>query len=229
MREFDIRQWLVPDDIADRGLDALPEHPYVHDATRIWEVITSALGDFVGALFATDAQVTDDPDLRRWYAELRTWLVDVESVPALDGRAGLTELLSVLLYNNVVHEVCGNLAPLASHGDGQADPGTVNIDHLHALAASITDGAGPDWVEPTAAAADVFLLDQAMFTSRFNVGGNNLLHLDADAFTDDPKTQAVAKSLQDALRTLDSELAALDRPVRFNAMLPRKWEASISF
>jgi hypothetical protein len=77
----------------------------------------------------------------------------------------------------------------------------------------------------------VFLMDQASYTTQFNVGGNNILAINAAKWVDDPRLRDAIVDLQDTLRVIEVKLQArnLDRPVRFARMLPSNWEASISF
>lgn len=79
--------------------------------------------------------------------------------------------------------------------------------------------------------ADVFLIDQGAYMSRFNVGGNNILAVNAARMVDDPKLRVAIEDLQDTLRDLEQQLVVAneDRPVRFARMFPSHWEASVSY
>ena len=171
----------------------------------------------------TDAKIAADRDLHVWHAKLVELLPDGCGAPDLGGVEDLVDLLGVMLWNNVIHEVCGNLAPLLDTEDPD-DKLIVNIDHLRAL----MDGTGP---RPTALAGEVFLIEQAAYTSRFNVGGNSMLRVNGDRYTDDPKLQRCILELQRELQEIDEQLSAAnsDRPIKFTGMMPRRWEASISF
>lgn len=218
---FDFRTSIAPADIERRGLAALPDHPYVHDALLAWDAMLTSVTTFVRSLYADDDAVLADDDLQRWHAALRRGLLKDPAVPDLTSVDALVLLLTALLFNNVVHEVCGNLAPLFGKNDDSASQASVNIDHLAILA------AGGEVPEPSA--ADVFLVKQAVFVSRFNVGGNNLLEMNGDRLANDPKVQAMLLDLQARLRDVDQQLSSLDREIEFKSMSPRKWEASISF
>lgn len=222
VEQFDFNNWIAPNDIEARGISAIPNHPYVSDALGAWDAFYTSVSEHVAALYDDDDAVTSDDALTEWYRALRQGLLNSGTVPALDGRDALTVLLTALLFNNVIHEVCGNLAPLFGKAEHAEEKMVVNIDHLRLA-------VDPANEVPVPSAHEVFLVDQAVFVSRFNVGGNNLLHVDGDRYIDDPKLQVMLKRLQGKLQTLDSERGAADRPLRFNAMLPRKWEASISF
>lgn len=222
-RVFDFDEWLVPYDLEKRGLDAIPNHPYVEDARTVWPAIVAVVERHLDDLDITaDADIRDDPELAWWYITLSRMLPDVDSIPALDSRADLVDLLTALVYNNVIHEVCGNLSPILDSRD-PADKRGIDIDHLRAMAAGE--------LVPPPRAASVFLMEQASYVSSFNVTGNNLMTLNAARFIDDPKLRAAVEDLQATLRTLDDELARRNasRPIAFETMRPRAWEASVSF
>lgn len=141
-------------------------------------------------------------------------------------KARLVEVLSSFLYNNVVHEVCGDLSPILRSDD----PDDKAITNLERLATAIGDGR-LDRPIPAPTMNDVFLMDQASDASRFNVGGNNLIGLTPERWIDEPRLSEALRDLQQALRTIDAEFDERNakRSVRFGRMQPRNWEASISF
>ena len=221
---FRFNSWLPTRDIEDRGLEAIPNHPWVHDAQLAWPALERVIRHFLAAVgLDTDAKIAADRDLHVWHAKIVELLPDGCGTPDLGGVEDLVDLLGVMLWNNVIHEVCGNLAPLLDTEDPD-DKLIVNIDHLRAL----MDGTGP---RPTALAGEVFLIEQAAYTSRFNVGGNSMLRVNGDRYTDDPKLQRCILELQRELQEIDEQLSAAnsDRPIKFTGMMPRRWEASISF
>ena len=221
-RVFDFDEWLVPYDLEKRGLDAIPGHPYVEDARTVWPAIVQVVERHLDDLDIRDADVSDDPDLAWWYITLARMLPDVDTIPPLGSRADLVNLLTALIYNNVIHEVCGNLSPILDAAD-PADKRGIDIDDLKVMAAG-----GP---APTPSAASVFLMEQASYVSSFNVTGNNLMTVNAARYIDDPKLRAAVEDLQVTLRQLDAELTArnAERTIPFLMMQPSKWEASVSF
>ena len=220
-RVFDFDEWLVPYDIEKRGLDAIPNHPYVEDARTVWPAIVQVVDRHLDDLDIRDADVADDPDLTWWYITLARMLPD-DKIPPLKTRDDLRDLLTALIYNNVIHEVCGNLSPILDSTD-PADKRGIDIEHLKAMA------NGDAVPEPTA--ASVFLMEQASFVSSFNVTGNSLMTINAARYIDDPKLRIAIEDLQLTLRELDKEIAARNatRTIPFEMMRPSKWEASVSF
>lgn len=223
MRVFDFDEWIVPRDLAKRKIDEIPGHPYVEDALAVWPAIEHICRRHLNELNYDEEMLAEDPDIAQWYTTLCRMLPDVDTIPPMDTLEDLVDLMTAVIYNNVIHEVCGNLSPLLDTAD-PLDKQEVDIEHLAKLA---DPGAKPS----TPSAASVLLMDQATFVSRFNVAGNNLLNINAARYIDDPKLVLAVTELQDTLKVLDAEIAARNahRDIPFETMLPRKWEASISF
>lgn len=222
---FDLTAWNAPRDIAERGLAAIPDHPYVADATLIWPVLSAWLGEFLDDAGLDDQAVTADENLQGWYRTLVGLLPNVDASQPLN-RERLEELCLALLWNNVVHEICGDLSPILG-GTDPADKAMTNLADVRA--ALDAGGLGSPIAAPSM--ADVFLMDQAMYVSRFNVGGNALMRIDAAQVSGDPRLWRAVPVLQSRLAAVETELIERNRPreVSFNRMLPSRWEASVSF
>ncbi|MBN4047545.1 hypothetical protein JYT71_00905, partial [Acidimicrobiaceae bacterium AH-315-P05] len=111
--EFNFDEWLAPTDIENRGIDAIPNHPYVEDSRLVWPLIERIVADHLGDIdINADADVTNDQHLIAWYTTLRSVLPGVESVPVLTGTDDLKNLMTALIYNNVIHEICGDFSPI---------------------------------------------------------------------------------------------------------------------
>ncbi len=223
---FDLGQWTDPiGDIERRGLSAIPGHPYVEDAQTVWPAFVEVVERHLDDLGLDDATILADKDLQGWYLTLLKILPNADWEGALR-RPRLVELCTALLWNNVIHEVAGDLSPLLGSED-PLDKATVNLSKL---GAAIADGDLTTPIEPPTM-AEVFLADQASFVSRFNVGGNNILAVNAARVVDDPKLREAIEDLQAELGALQKELVDRNaaREVRFHRMLPRHWEASISY
>ena len=223
---FDLDQWIAPRDITERGLDAIPDHPYVDDALLVWPAFVDVVERHLDELGLDEAAIAADMDLQAWYLTLAKILPNTDPRERPLDRSRLAELCTALLWNNIVHEICGDFSPIA----GSDDPEDKAILHLGKLRSAVVDGDLTTPVEPPTM-ADVFLMDQASWTSRFNVGGNNILAINAAREVDDPKLRLAIEDLQATLGTLEGELLTRNegRPVRFARMLPRHWEASVSF
>ena len=226
MRTFDLDDWIPPKDIAKRGLDSLDNHPYVQDSLLVWPELEGMVRRYLAALSYDDESIASDRHLQSWYLTICGLIpnVDARDQPLTFDR--LTELLSVLLYNNVIHEICGDMSPIL----GSVDPDDKAIINLERFIEAVGNGALRTPL-PAPTMADVFLMDQASHTSRFNVGGNNMMTLCAARWIDDPKLVRAVEDLQETLRGLEEQLVARNdgRTVRFSRMLPSNWEASISF
>ncbi len=219
-RTFSLDALIVPKDIAERGITEIPNHPYVDDATKAWDVFHRFVSDHMGGHYPDDASVIADTELVAWYEHLGDLLPndDVTDKP-LTTRERLFDVLTCLLYNNVSHEVCGDFSPFLQSQNPEHKK-LVNLER-------IKQG---DFETP-ASLADVFLMDQGAYAGRFNNAGNNLMTLDVDQATDDPHLRTAVRDLQARLRELDEDLEAINktRETPFLRMQPRRWEASISF
>ncbi len=224
--DFDLDGWVPPKDIAARGLDAIENHPYVDDAQTVWPELLAMVERYVDVLGLDDHAIAADDHLQIWYLTLMNLIPNRHAQDRPLTRDGLVELCAAFLYNNVVHEVCGDMSPIL----GSLDPDDKAVVNLEEFAAAVGDGR-LDTPLPAPSMADVFLMDQASYTSQFNVGGNKLLDLTANRWIDDPKLADAVIDLQERLRVLGDSLEARndERTVRFSRMLPGEWEASISF
>ncbi len=220
MDAFSLNDLIVPDYVAKRGIDKLPNHPYVEDAPEVWTCFKDFVSNYVGGLFADDAAVQNDAQLQGWYSKLASLLPnrDITDDP-LDSLDTLSNVLSCLLYNNVSHEVCGDFSSFGESDDPEHKK-FVNFQRLK-------DG---DTTSPPEM-ADVFLLDQGAFAGRFNVGGNNMMTVPVDKLVDDPGLRRAVSAFQGELRTLDAKFKQRNeaRKIPFLRMMPNKWEISISF
>lgn len=223
MDVFDLDEWIWPRDRDNRGIGAIPGHPYVEDADLLWPAFADMVDEHLERLAIDDKRVRTDRDIARWFETLRDVLPGDERLRRLRTRDELAELMTALLWNNVIHEVCGNLSPILDSRD-PADLVGVNFDHLRSLVDPSRDTLTPR-------AADVLLMDQATYVSRFNVAGNNLMTIPAARYIDDPRLRVAVERLQERLRTIDAELTERNarRPIPFLTMEPKKFEASISF
>lgn len=250
MRAFDFTEWIWPLDRDTRGLGAIAGHPYVEEADEIWAAFEAMVDEHLTRIGFPDDDDGDravrrDADLVSWFrtfcdvlpGDERVTLarirgvepeaLDREDLPRLESRRELALVMTALLWNNVVHEVCGNLTPLLRTKNPDDRRG-VSFDHLRALA---DHAMGADVALPEPRAADVFLMDQATYVSSFNVAGNNLIRTIGDRFIDDPRLQESLGRLQRDLEAIEQAATARNarRAIPFENMLPSKFEASISF
>ena len=223
---FSFDSWNPMRDIEARGLEEIVDHPYVHDAQLAWPHFTEMIEGYLDVLGLDDEAVRRDDHLDIWYRTLGTLIPNFDARSDLLDRSRLVDVLASFLYNNVMHEVCGDLSPILDSDD----PDDKAITNLARLGEAVGDGRLERPI-PAPTMNDVFLMDQASDASRFNVGGNNLLNLTPERWIDEPRLARAVSGLQRSLRELDHELDAHneERAVRFGRMQPRHWEASISF
>ncbi|MEM7093418.1 MAG: lipoxygenase family protein [Actinomycetota bacterium] len=231
---FDFTQWVWPKDREARAIGEIDDHPYVAAADRLWPVFTSMVEGYLDDLAIDDGDVQTDPHLANWYEVLCEVLPGTESITKLTNRDELVELMTAVIWNNVIHEVCGNLSPLLDSRNPRDLIG-VNLASLRRFvhskgAAAKTDGQAPI-AEPIPKAADVFLMDQATYVSRFNVAGNNLMSMPVARYVDDPRLRDAIIGLQRDLTRVQGEIETINaaRDIPFLNIEPKKFEASISF
>jgi len=222
---FDFDEWLVPRDLRGRNLGSIADHPYRDDALLVWAQFEAMVNGHLDDLRLGDPEIRKDLDLQRWYLALTSFLPNTDVSEPL-GRERLSEVLTALIYNNVIHEVCGDMSPIMGSRH-PADRGLVNLATLR----SSVVGGGVEAMVPTPSMEEVFLMDQASYVSRFNVGGNNLMKMNAARCINDPKLRDRIVDFQATLIELEHDLDGRNsgRAVSFARMLPRNWEASISF
>lgn len=226
MADFDFDEWNWPKDRAKRGLGEIPDHPYVREADGLWVIFREFVDGHLEDLYDDDDEIRSDHHLRRWYETLCEILPGDERERTITDRDELAQVMTSLLWNNVIHEVCGNLSPLLDYSDPR-DPRDlmgVNFDHLRAMVDDDRDDLEPR-------AADVLLMDQATYVSRFNVAGNNLMTVNANQYVDDPRLRDAIIGLQQRLAQAEIELGArnAERDIPFLNLEPSRFEASISF
>ena len=217
---FSLDHLIVPLDIAQRGIDEIPDHPYVQDGLEAWNIFHDFVRQVIDGIYRDDDAMRADADLMTWYKELASLLPneDITDRPLTD-RALLIDVLTCLLYNNVSHEVCGDFSPYVQ----SATP-------LHRKLVDQAAIASGDLDDPPRL-ADTFLFDQGAYAGRFNNGGNNLLTLDPHEYIDDSRLRNAFVALQQRLAAHDARLEERnrERDTPFYRMMPRHWEVSISF
>ena len=226
MATFDFDEWNWPKDRAKRAIADIPDHPFVREADELWAIFRGFVDGHLADLYDDDDEIRTDHHLRRWYETLCEVLPGEEAERTITDREELAQVMTSLLWNNVVHEVCGNLSPLLDFSEPR-DPRDlmgVNFDHLRALVDDDRDEIAP-------LAADVLLIDQATYVSGFNVAGNNLMTVNANRYVDDPRLRDAIIALQRRLVEAEADLAGrnAERKIPFLNLEPSRFEASISF
>ena len=98
MDVFTLDDLVVPLDIKRRGLDKIPDHPYVEDALEIWPVFQNFVSSYLNNFYADDTSVCEDKKLQEWYAKLASLLPnqDITDKP-LDSKQQFTDVICCLL------------------------------------------------------------------------------------------------------------------------------------
>jgi arachidonate 15-lipoxygenase len=69
-RGWDINEFALPKEIANRGMDKIPHYPYRDDGMLVWEAIHTFVSDYLNHFYPTTIEITSDTELQAWAAEL---------------------------------------------------------------------------------------------------------------------------------------------------------------
>uniref|UniRef100_A0A3Q3E1U4 Uncharacterized protein n=1 Tax=Labrus bergylta TaxID=56723 RepID=A0A3Q3E1U4_9LABR len=60
----------IPDDIAERGLEAVPNYYYRDDGLKLWEIIHRFVQGILSYYYKRDAEVQQDSELQKWISDI---------------------------------------------------------------------------------------------------------------------------------------------------------------
>ncbi|XP_036955707.1 polyunsaturated fatty acid lipoxygenase ALOX15B-like isoform X2 [Acanthopagrus latus] len=60
----------IPDDIAERGLEDVPNFHYRDDGLRLWDIISRFVQGVLGHYYKNDAEVKQDSELQKWISDI---------------------------------------------------------------------------------------------------------------------------------------------------------------
>uniref|UniRef100_A0AAQ6IQ84 Lipoxygenase domain-containing protein n=1 Tax=Anabas testudineus TaxID=64144 RepID=A0AAQ6IQ84_ANATE len=64
------RSLCIPDDIADRGLESVPNFYYRDDGLRLWNIINSFVKGILKYYYKSDKEVQNDSELQNWIGDI---------------------------------------------------------------------------------------------------------------------------------------------------------------
>lgn len=92
---FTPETWDLPMDIAARGLDKLPSHPYRDDGMLLWNAISDFVGKYLRLYYRTGADLASDREIQSWAADLAS--IDGAHMPKMPSSfANLEDLARML-------------------------------------------------------------------------------------------------------------------------------------
>ncbi|XP_068606631.1 arachidonate 12-lipoxygenase, 12R-type-like [Brachionichthys hirsutus] len=60
----------IPDDIAERGVEDVPNFHYKDDGLRLWNIIHRFVQRILGHYYKNDSEVKEDPELQKWILDI---------------------------------------------------------------------------------------------------------------------------------------------------------------
>jgi arachidonate 15-lipoxygenase len=95
-RGWDINEFALPKEIANRGMDKIPHYPYRDDGMLVWEAIHTFVSDYLNHFYPANIEITSDTELQAWAAELanQTTGGKVKGMP--DRITNVTELIEII-------------------------------------------------------------------------------------------------------------------------------------
>ncbi|KAM3869033.1 polyunsaturated fatty acid lipoxygenase ALOX15B [Diretmus argenteus] len=98
------RSLCVPDDLADRGLDHLPQCYYAQDALRVWDTLHRFVVRWMDLYYHGDEDVQQDSELQHWIREIHSHgfpQVQDSGLPqSLETRAELSQFVTMLVFSS---------------------------------------------------------------------------------------------------------------------------------
>ncbi|XP_060914742.1 hydroperoxide isomerase ALOXE3-like [Labrus mixtus] len=60
----------IPDDIAERGMEAVPNYYYRDDGLKLWDIVHSLVQGILSYYYKSDAEVEQDSELQKWISDI---------------------------------------------------------------------------------------------------------------------------------------------------------------
>ncbi|XP_075190171.1 polyunsaturated fatty acid lipoxygenase ALOX15B-like [Anomaloglossus baeobatrachus] len=112
MQELTYSGLCLPEDIAARGLEAIPNYYYRDDGKMLWEVMESYVSSMVRYYYKGDEFVRTDPELQAWVAEIyEKGFLKLESsgIPSsLETVSSLVKYLTMVMFRCSVQHAAVN-------------------------------------------------------------------------------------------------------------------------
>uniref|UniRef100_A0A7N8XJ22 Lipoxygenase domain-containing protein n=1 Tax=Mastacembelus armatus TaxID=205130 RepID=A0A7N8XJ22_9TELE len=70
MSSLTYRSLCIPEDIADRGLEDVPNFYYRDDGLKLWDIIHRFVQGVLSYYYKKDTEVQDDPELQKWISDI---------------------------------------------------------------------------------------------------------------------------------------------------------------
>jgi arachidonate 15-lipoxygenase len=98
---WNINEFALPKEIANRGMDKIPHYPYRDDGMLVWAAIHTFVSDYLNHFYPANIEITSDTELQAWAAELsdRTTGGKVKGMPdRITNVAELIEIITTVIF-----------------------------------------------------------------------------------------------------------------------------------
>lgn len=220
LARFRLDEVIPTRDVAARGLEAIPDHPWALESRATWDLFLDHSREFAQRLYPTDDVLRADRVAQAFHGTLCATIPGVpDDLMRLENREQLATWLAILLMLAPLHEVSGDYSPFAL-ADDLEQKRLIRWDAL-------------DDPHAVPSLRDVVLFEQGAYTGLSNAAGNAMM--DAPIDRDPRVSHGMAGTWIEALRArLRVHEAAVSRrnAARLHPLLrmqPRCWELSVSF
>jgi arachidonate 15-lipoxygenase len=98
---WNIKEFALPKEIANRGMNEIPHYPYRDDGMLVWEAIHTFVSDYLNHFYPTTIEITSDTELQAWAAELANQTTGgrVKGMPErITNVAELIEIITTVIF-----------------------------------------------------------------------------------------------------------------------------------
>jgi arachidonate 15-lipoxygenase len=98
---WDINEFALPKEIANRGMQDIPHYPYRDDGMLVWRAIHTFVSAYLNHFYPIATEITSDTELQAWAAELsdRTNGGKVKGMPSrIANIAELIEIITTVIF-----------------------------------------------------------------------------------------------------------------------------------
>lgn len=235
---FDFNQQFVPVELARRSVtDPRLLFPYRDDATRIWDVLASWVGDYVDVFYGNDRHVQGDVELQNWASELvsptggqiQGFGDATNGSKVITTKAYLKDALTMIIFTASAQHAAVNFAQAAIMTYSPAVPLAMYQSQSTAIPTSVQtyspDGSTPGLLPPDSIAKlqlDLLALLGGVYYTQLGQYG--------DGYFSNGQVKAALSQLHSNLEGVSQQIKTANktRPLDYPYLLPQQIPQSIN-